>query len=69
MDARTIEPSLQLPNLTAPQATDRLSNIALPCLEIHNHLGAIRGLFYAVVFQGILGLILFAAWTLWRMLR
>ena len=68
MDARTIEPSLQIPNLAAGQATDRLSNIPIPQLEINDHLGAMRGLFYAIVFQGILGLILFAGWGLWRLL-
>jgi hypothetical protein len=67
MHARTVEPSLQLAALTASQATDRLSNI--PQLEINDHLGSIRGLFYAIVFQGILGLIVFAGWGLWRVLR
>ena len=69
MDARTIEPSLQLPQLAAGQATDRLSDVSIPQLEVNDHLGAIRGLFYAVIFQGIVGLILFATWGLWRVLR
>lgn len=66
MLARTIDSSLQLPNLTAGPANDRLSDI--PQLEISDHLGAIRGLFYAIVFQAILGLLFLAGWGLWRLL-
>lgn len=72
MDARTIDSTFQL-----PQFTPHLSSNApvfttfskLPELQGENHLGALRGLLYAIGFQCVFGLICFAGWGLWHLLR
>jgi hypothetical protein len=69
MAARTADPAFAYPSLTAKPADRECSAVTTPQAPIpDDHLGAFRGLAFAIIFQSTLGGLALAAWEVLRKL-
>lgn len=67
MAARTVDPAF-LPSLSSNPADRERSAVTIPQTPDPDHLGAFRGLAFAIIFQTALGGLALAAWEVLRRL-
>jgi hypothetical protein len=70
MAAHSVESSFRFPDLIATPAHPDGISVPESQRGLPNHgLGAFRGLAFALVFEGLLGVVAFSGWQLWRVLH